>query len=114
METNKFEALIKRVECDTLNDIQLIGFSAKNNNYALGFFAEEKNNYKIEVEDFGREFRGKWQQDEPNEDQLKVMQNIINEKIIEIQNLPSENEIDLDEEILDHYEYNGVKRSDFY
>lgn len=113
MEKEKFETLIKKAECDTLNDLELIGFTSTNDNYSLGFFAEERYNYKVEVEDFGRMFRGKWQQDDPTQEQIDIMQKKINDKVEEIKKLPNEVE-EIEEEIIDHYEHYGVKRSDFY
>ena len=108
MEAKYFNKLITSLKLE--NDPNCIAFSAKYQNYELSFYADENDN--VIVEDFGFMRRHNWVQLEPTKMQLAKMQTKINEQREILNNEPNDPEYDADFKG-DHYDYFGVKQSDF-
>jgi hypothetical protein len=84
IHNSTFKALIKGAILQTSDDLEDVGFKCELGTAAISFFGNIENDYRVEVEDFGRMKGGKWLQYEPTEGQITAMQNVILSRVEEI------------------------------
>ena len=108
MEAKYFNKLITSLKLE--NDPDCIAFSAKYQNYELSFYADENNN--LTVHNFGFTKRHNWVKLEPTKMQLAKLRFKIDQQLEILNNKPNAHEYDRDFKG-DHYDYFGVKQSDF-
>jgi hypothetical protein len=113
IQKSVFDQLISNIECEC-NDLHgTIGFSAEHGNWSLSFNAEAENDFSIILEDFGFLCQDRWIQCEPSFDQLFKMQDVINDKVTQLQDEENQRIENESEESVDLYEQNGVSISNF-
>lgn len=113
MNTTTFNQLVKNISCDTGDDLSVIGFVAKHENYEINFYGNEDEGFVLRVEDFGFTENGVWNQLNPTDEQMSVMTKILSDKKEELFENVVEDEFE-EEFDGDYYSYYGVKQSDFY
>lgn len=80
-----FKGLIKDLRLDTGNGLDIVGFTSNRRPFELSFYGEMEDNYRLSIEHFGMNLNGNWEEIEPTESQIEVMQNEILSKVEEIQ-----------------------------
>lgn len=91
--------------------VEKIVFKGKHFNYEASFYADEEDNYDLIVEDFGRMYKGKWQQLEPSSAQINLMNRMIANEIERLTDAQNEPEpvydgLDLTQEDFINYKFN--------
>lgn len=88
-----FLNLMQHCSCDTGDDIETVGFVARNFGYAINFYGLQENGHALTIDEFGHFVNGKWMDCEPTTEQLEIMrtklskQVSLNEQLIEEEEL---------------------------
>ena len=81
MNQSTFQNLIKKATCDTGNERDTVGFTAKHQQHELIFFGEAQDGHQVTIDTFGKMYKKKWIRDTPSQTQLNTMQKHINNKV---------------------------------
>lgn len=104
-----FDKLIENITNENSVSYHLV-LESKYANYEIGFFASEDDNYQLQYDDFGRMRKNKWEQLEPTERQIKIIQHLMNKERLYQNTVDSLNNTF---QAIDYYKECGVKPSDF-
>jgi len=90
MNTLIFTTLIKNAQCDTGKDLDQVGFSASTVHFNVDFYGNKKNNYDLEINQFGYGEQGNFTHVEPTTRQREMMQKMIIDMANEVQSIIDE------------------------
>lgn len=97
--------------------LEIISFKGKHHNYEVSFYANQENGHELEVEDFGRMYKGEWEQLNPTQNQIDQMQKIISDHKKYLIDQEDEEAIREAEREIEAQEWEGTKdfiNSNFY
>lgn len=116
MSNEIFNKLISKLDNSNSQSDHLV-LEAKLGVYEIGFFASEEDQFQVQVDDFGRLHNGKWQQMQPTNQQLKVMEGLFNKELETQRELDQayerENQTSNTFTSVDYYEMYGVSEASF-
>ena len=104
MKPQQFEQLIEKAKVVSDEEFS-VTMESKHCNYEFDIYAETGNDFKVFVNQFGKNTKQGWIEFEPTEEQINTLQELINE------NLPSQNS---NQEYENLYEKYGVSRENFF
>ena len=110
MKESIFRNLLAKVELDTGEDLETVGFSAKLKQYEMSFYAEMVTGHNITIEDFGHNYGSNWNQLEPTQEQRLALQLLINKTVEKLEKREDQPE----PEYFDPYKEYGVSESMFF
>ena len=110
MKESIFRNLLAKVELDTGEDLETVGFSAKLNQYEMSFYAEMVTGHNITIEDFGHNYGSNWNQLEPTQEQRLALQLLINKTVEKLEKREDQPE----PEYFYPYKEYGVSESMFF
>lgn len=97
MNTNLFNKLIKNLKSTTGNDLKNVGFQATVSGVTLDFQGDSDDNYNS------------YKEIKLSNEQIDKLENIINSKVKEIEEIREQSEINSDGDFKgDYYDYYGV------
>lgn len=104
MKPQQFKQLIENAKVISDEEFS-VTMESKHCNYEFEIYAEDGNEFKVFVNQFGKNTKQGWIEFEPTEEQINALQELINN------NLPSQNNNDDSENLYDKY---GVSPENFY
>ena len=104
MKPQQFEQLIEKAKVISDEEFS-VTIESKHCNYEFHIYAEDVNDFKVFVNQFGKNTKQGWIEFEPIEEQINALQELINN------NLPSQKN---NNDYENQYEKYGVSRENFY
>ena len=89
-----FNKLMEAVECETGNDLDIVGLGTRIFGYSIGFYGEQDNGHELIIDEFGHFVEGDWVTCNPTPKQLETMKSMLSKEIKRIQSEIEQEELD--------------------